>query len=172
MSEPSNIVVLRIDVRNPSTEGLGVVEVPIVRSLSPEAVGTLGPDLVAIGKTLVTPYHRLKPTLDRMATLARAAAAEKRVEDAAQIADDRLVLLNQLARDIQTGEADRLNWDYYLEVGRATPEGLRREIVVRAKEAGLDLVPAEVFGVLVPGNCAKVLADLKQAIGERPTAAI
>lgn len=171
-AEPN--VVLKIDVRNPSTETVGVVEIPIAltRSLSPEVIGTLGRDLVALGQQQVTPYHRLKRTLDGMAALAKQAAAEKRDDDANQIMADRQGMLSQLSRDVQSGEAVILNWDYFSEAGRGTAEGLKREIIARAKAAGMELVPTEVLAVLVPGNIAKVLADLKAALGEHPTAAI
>ncbi len=165
-AEPNAI--LKIDVRNPSTDGVQALEVPIARSLSPAVLGPLAKDLMALGAKLTSPYELMMAQLDRIADVAESETDPKRK---AQRWADRRDMLADLSRMTVSKEAGEAARSELIEAGRGTPEGLKREIIARAKAAGADLVPAEVLSVLVPGNCAKVLADLNAVLAEHPTAA-
>ena len=119
-------------------------------------------DLIDLGKRSLTPYHRLKPQLDAMMTLARETENET---ERSVILNDRQHLLTQLHNGVLSGFADDLTEFSYWDRGRRSPEGLCREIIERAKHAG-EVVPlAELRLIVTAGNSGKVHADLQEVLG-------
>lgn len=133
----------------------------------PMAVETvLGNDLIAIGKKLLTPYERMQPQLAFLAAKAREAKDAGDAQAAAQFAADRQALLLTLSDGILSGRADDLTTEAYFAKGRASIDGLCREITERARHAGGTVTVAELRAVITEANAGLIYARLQEVLGE------
>ncbi len=156
-------VKLKIEVIDATTKLPGSTEITVCRDLPADVAAALVDDLVAMGRAKTSPYRLMRDQLDDLARLADAETDPKKQQ---QLWADRQFMLNGLRVDTLSGDAGRIASMAFLAAGRATPEGLCREIVARAKAAGAELKAEEVYAVIVPGNAAEVLRCLRKVLGE------
>lgn len=135
----------------------------LCRSLPTGVALALDRDLIDLGKRELTPYHRAQPQLDALVTLAKNAATP---EDRSRFVADRQSILDRITDGLLSGRSDDLAAEAYWNHGRASPEGICREIAERAKHAGQDVPLAELRAVVTVGNAGLVFANLQAALGE------
>lgn len=156
-----------LDIEGVDSAGAAVkLEFRLAPSMPLATEMALGRDLIAIGKKLLTPYERIQPQLEWLAAKAKEAAEARDADAANQFAADRAALLRQLSDNITSGKADDLAADVYYAKGRATPDGLCREITERAKAAGYPVTLPELRAVITEGNANLVFARLQEVLGE------
>lgn len=133
----------------------------LCRSLPAAAALALDRDLIDLGKRTLTPYHRAKPQLDALATMAENAATPK---DRALLLSDRQAILERITDGLLSGRADDLAQEAYWDVGRKSIEGVRREVAERVKHAGGTVAIEELAAIITAGNVGKVHADMVTAL--------
>lgn len=136
----------------------------LCRSLPADSAIALDRDLIDLGKRELNPYQQSKPQLDALAAMAKAADSP---EERVALLSDRQAILNRISDHILSGLADEMMAEKYFQAGRATVEGLTREIAERATLAGQTVPLAELRAIVTTGNVGLVLKNLVAALGDK-----